>query len=274
MSFFDKLENRFGRYAVRNLMMILIVLYVAGFILNLLNPTFYFEYLSLNMAMIFKGQIWRLFTFVIYPPSTNILWFLLECFIFYMLGRNLERLWGSFYFDLYIFIGLLSLVLAALIVYLATGYSLALTPDSLYMSLILAFGISVPDATFYIYMILPVKAKYLMIFYGALLVFQFVTGNWVTRVSLIASVANFLIFFLIIRRPVMRVRQKIKYAQFRSKVQAGADARVHQTGGSRHRCVICGRTELTDPDLEFRYCSKCTGGKEYCLDHLYTHVHQ
>ena len=57
MSFFDKLENRFGRYAVRNLMMILIVLYVAGFILNLLNPTFYFEYLSLNMAMIFKGQI-------------------------------------------------------------------------------------------------------------------------------------------------------------------------------------------------------------------------
>ncbi len=41
----------------------------------------------------------------------------------------------------------------------------------------------------------------------------------------------------------------------------------------RHRCAVCGRTELDDPNLEFRYCSKCNGNYEYCSDHLFTHEH-
>ena len=42
---------------------------------------------------------------------------------------------------------------------------------------------------------------------------------------------------------------------------------------ARHKCAVCGRTELDAPDLEFRYCSKCAGDHEYCSEHLYTHTH-
>ena len=42
---------------------------------------------------------------------------------------------------------------------------------------------------------------------------------------------------------------------------------------TRHRCAVCGRTERDDAELEFRFCSKCKGNFEYCMDHLYTHEH-
>ena len=54
---------------------------------------------------------------------------------------------------------------------------------------------------------------------------------------------------------------------------AGRRAQSAASGRVIHRCVICGRTQADNPDLEFRYCSKCEGGLEYCQDHLFTHVH-
>ena len=42
---------------------------------------------------------------------------------------------------------------------------------------------------------------------------------------------------------------------------------------AKHKCAICGRTEHDGDDIEFRYCSRCVGNYEYCLEHLYTHTH-
>ena len=57
--------------------------------------------------------------------------------------------------------------------------------------------------------------------------------------------------------------------------KAMAQSRVNPaTGGiTKHKCAICGRTEKDDPNLEFRFCSKCNGNYEYCQDHLFTHQH-
>ena len=41
----------------------------------------------------------------------------------------------------------------------------------------------------------------------------------------------------------------------------------------RHKCTVCGRTDVTNPELEFRYCSKCKGYYCYCMDHINNHVH-
>ena len=267
----ENLERRFGRFAVRNLMIYLIILYVGGYLLVYFRPGFYEAYLSLNWAMILKGQVWRLVTYVMYPPSTNILWFLLECFIFWSLGSNLEKLWGTFYFNLYVFIGLLANVVISLLVYLIGHWILPLTADSLYMSFLLAFAMTVPEMRFYLYMIIPVKAKYLAFFYLGILALELVFGSWATRFSVIASLVNVAIFFIFIRKPILRVKQMIRRAEFRQNIRAAEP--TLKNGGARHRCAVCGRTELDDPNLEFRYCSKCAGGREYCLDHLYTHVH-
>ena len=267
----DNLERRFGRYAIKNLMIYLIVLYVGGYLLVRFRPGFYETYLMLDWSMILKGQVWRLVTFIMYPPSTSILWFLLECFIFWSLGSNLERLWGTFYFNLYVFIGLLANIVVSLLVYLIGHKILPLTADSLYMSFLLAFAMTVPEMQFYLYMIIPVKAKYLAFFYLGIMALELVFGSWALRFSVIASLVNVVIFFVFIRKPILRVKQFVRRRQFRQNIRA-AEPTV-KYGGARHRCAVCGRTELDDPNLEFRYCSKCAGGREYCLDHLYTHVH-
>ena len=267
----DKLERKFGRFAIRNLMVYLIILYVGGFALVYFRPGFYEMYLSLDWSMILKGQVWRLVTYIMYPPSTSILWFLLECFIFWSLGSNLEKMWGTFYFNLYVFIGLLANVVISLLVYLIGHWILPLTADSLYMSFLLAFAMTVPEMRFYLYMIIPVKAKYLAFFYLGIMALELVLGGWALRFSVIASLVNVAIFFIFIRKPILRVKQMIRRAEFSRNIKAAEP--TLKNGGARHRCAVCGRTELDDPNLEFRYCSKCAGGREYCLDHLYTHVH-
>ena len=159
MKLFDKLEQKLGRFAIRNLTLYIIILYIGGFILQLTNPGFYLLKLSLNMERIFAGEVWRLITFIIYPPTTQVLWFLLELVILYFLGNHLERMWGRFYYNLYIFLGLFFLVLASFLAYVIGGWVLLLTPDNLYMTLILAFAMTLPDMQFLLYFIIPVRAK-------------------------------------------------------------------------------------------------------------------
>nr|MBQ6242122.1 rhomboid family intramembrane serine protease [Lachnospiraceae bacterium] len=275
MKFFDKMEQKLGRFAIKNLTIYLIILNVAGFILLYTNPAFYYLHLSLDMERIFAGEVWRLFTFVIYPSTTSILWLFIEMFILYSLGSTLERLWGKFYYNLYIFLGLFFMVLASLLVYLISGQVFLLTPSNLYLTLLLAFAMTLPNMQFLLYFIIPVKAKYLAIFYVGLMVYGFIKGDWTSRVAIIASFANALIFFLLIRNPAKRVQQAYRKHQFDAKVREAARKaeNMRPFGGTRHTCAVCGRTEKDDPNLEFRFCSKCIGNREYCQDHLYTHVH-
>ena len=275
MNFFDKLERKLARFAIPNLTLYIVVLYVGGFILQMTNPGFYLLKLSLNMERIFAGEVWRLFTFVIYPPTTQVFMFLLGLFILYNLGTTLERMWGRFYYNLYIFLGLFFLVLASLLAYLIGGWILMLTPDNLYMTLLLAFAMTLPEMQFLLYFIIPVKAKYLAIFYVALMIYQFVRGGWGTRISIIASFANALIFFFVIKNPARRVQQVFRRREYEQRVKAAKHQaqKMRPMGKTHHVCAVCGRSSEDEPNLEFRYCSKCSGGREYCMEHLYTHVH-
>ena len=76
MNWIDKLEKKFGRYAIHNLMYYVIMLYGLGYVINLMAPKFYLGYLSLDPTAILRGQIWRIVTFIIYPPSTGLFFFL------------------------------------------------------------------------------------------------------------------------------------------------------------------------------------------------------
>ena len=38
-------------------------------------------------------------------------------------------------------------------------------------------------------------------------------------------------------------------------------------------CTICGKTDTSHPDLEFRYCSRCQGYHCYCQEHISNHTH-
>ena len=268
MNWMDVLERKFGRFAVRNLMLYLIIFYVFGYMIGMANPGFYYQYLALDASAICRGEVWRIVTFLLWPPATNPLWLALLSFIYYQLGRTLEQMWGTFRFNLYMIIGILGYVLAALIIYFIWGQVYLLTAGNLYLTMLLAFAMTIPDMQFYLYFVIPVKAKWLGIFYGVMIILEFVQSNGPGRVAVVMSVLNFIVFFFSNKRPVQRAKQAKRRRDFTVKMQPKTPG-----SGPRHRCAVCGKTEQDDPNLEFRFCSKCEGNYEYCLEHLYTHIH-
>lgn len=140
----DKLERKFSRYAIPNLMTYIIILYAAGFVLNLINPTFYSQFLSLDAGKILQGQIWRIVTFIIQPPSDSLIFIVFVLYLYYMIGKQLEAAWGAFRFNLYFFSGMLFIVIGAILAYLLTGAVLPMDTWYLNLSLFFAFAGTLP----------------------------------------------------------------------------------------------------------------------------------
>lgn len=281
MNWIDKLERKFGRFGVENLTMYVIICYVVGYFLAYFNPSM-LSLLSLEPALILRGQIWRIITWVIYPPSmSNVLWFVIAIvFFYYPIGTSLERTWGSFRYTLYIFSGILFSVIGAFILYFITGaYGIGSLFNTYYISLsvFLAYALSYPDMQILLWFVIPIKMKWMAIVYGVMVLYDMITylrmGLWVYVVPIIASLLNFVLFFFSTRN-MQRYNPKEVHRRREFK-KAVAQSRVNPaTGGiTKHKCAICGRTEKDDPNLEFRFCSKCNGNYEYCQDHLFTHQH-
>ena len=266
-TFFDKLERKLGRFAVPNLMIYLIAFYVIGYFIITYRPEFYLEYLSLDASKLLKGQVWRIVTYLCYPPHYNFLLCMLYCYFYFLMGRLLERIQGTFRFNVYIFTGILGQVIAAILIYLIGDTIYILTPSYIYTTMFLAIAATYPDMQFYIYFVLPVKARWLGLLYGVFIGYEVVRGTWANRIAIILSFLNFLIFFVFVRNPVRQAQQAKRRTEYRR------EAAPPPKGVPRHRCAVCGITELDAPDMEFRFCTKCDGNLEYCMNHLYTHVH-
>ena len=198
MTFYQKLERRFGKYAVPNLMKYICVIYVVGYLIQMFNPLLYFYYLDLDAEAILHGHIWRIITFIFYPPSTSFLWMIVALFVYYSLGMTLERVWGTFKYNFFYFTGVILLVLAAILIYLVTGYSVQLYPTYMTFSIFLEYALTFPETTFLLYFIIPIKAKWLAIAEVVLYLFYFVAlpglGN---KVAILVSLLNVALFFLL-----------------------------------------------------------------------------
>ena len=151
----DKLERKFGKYAIRGLMKYVIVLYVAGFIINYINPNLYNNWLMLDIDKLLKGQVWRIFTFIIQPVDTNnVFRILLSLYVNFIFGMMLESMWGSFRFNLYYFSGIFFTALSIVAIYIfcyfvfGVGESVKLGLDYLNLTLFLAFAVTFPEQRF------------------------------------------------------------------------------------------------------------------------------
>ena len=270
----DKMERRFGRYAIRNLTMYLLAGYAIGYLLSFTMPQL-LTYFTLEPAQILKGQVWRLLSWVIIPPNDNIIFVIFMMLLYYSLGNTLESYWGAFRYNVYIFSGILFTVIGAFIVNGLiggiTGFGSLYSTYYINMSIFLACASIMPDYQLLLYGIIPIKMKWLAVLDVVLLAVDAVQGGLIIRIVIIASLLNFIIFFFCNRN--LRGHSP-KQAARRKKFQKQISLSQNQyAGGAKHRCAVCGRTELDDPTLEFRYCSKCNGNYEYCQDHLFTHEH-
>ena len=281
MNWIDKLERKYGRFGIQNLTMYVIICYVVGYVLVYINPSL-LSMMSLEPVLILHGQIWRIITWVIYPPSTtSFLWFILAIvFFYYPIGTSLERTWGKFRYTLYIFSGILFSVIGAFILYFITGaYGIVSLFNTYYISLsvFLAYALSYPDMNIYLWFVIPIKMKWMAVVYGAFIIYDMGTyvrsGQWYMVVPIVASLLNFALFFFSTRNMHRYNPKEVKRRKEFKKAVASSRVNPATGGITKHKCAICGRTEKDDPNLEFRFCSKCNGNYEYCQDHLFTHQH-
>lgn len=289
-NWFNKLERKFGKFAIHNISLYLMICYAFGYLIQMVNPSFCY-YLTLNPYQILHGQIWRLVTWILVPPYSFDILVIITLMFYYSIGTTLERTWGTFRYNLYLFSGMLFTLIGSFIVmgilYVVDAHAIAVMGADVYfsaqvagkvfmafstyyvnMSIFLAFAATFPDAQVLLMFIIPVKMKWLGAAYGVLLAVQLLSGSLVMKVVIAASLLNFVVFFFATRN-TMRVSPK----QIKRRHDFQREVRQAQGSVTKHKCAICGRTELDGDDLEFRFCSKCAGNYEYCKDHLFTHEH-
>ena len=287
-------ERKFGRE--QKLLIIMLcgsLVQNVGYLLELFARSgLLISYLTLNPYAILHGQIWRLVTWVLIPPSSGGLFFTLLMLYFYCsIGTSLERTWGTYRYNVYLFQGMLFTIAGS---FLLMGYCYLFKPEisllgavltidspaeyftiiammfSTYyinMSIFLAYAATFPDAQVLLMFIIPIRVKWLGVIYAVMLLFQFLGTNVYGKFAIGASLLNFVVFFLTSRN-MMHLNPK----QIHRRQEFKRDVR-RNTGITKHKCAICGRTEVDSPQMQFRFCSKCDGNYEYCEEHLYTHTH-
>ncbi len=290
MNFLNKLERKIGRYAIPNLSKYLICGYILGYLLQMINANI-INLLSLNPYLILHGQVWRLVTWIIIPPERLTLLTIIMLYFYYSVGNDLERTWGTFYYNVYLFMGMIFTVIGSFVLmglsYLpvfnlnlfmnyygeSAYFSLvALSFSTFYvnMSIFLGFAMTFPEARVLLMFIVPIKVKWLGIAYGVLLLWSMINTDIIGKVVIAASLLNFVVFFLMTRSGIRRMspREVKRRHDFNKEVRKARPMSV-----AKHKCAVCGKNSEDNPDAEFRFCSKCNGNYEYCQDHLFTHTH-
>lgn len=292
MNWMNKLEKKFGRYAVPNISRYFVLANICGLMLELLAPGL-MEFLAFSPYLILRGQVWRLVSWVFIPAQSGFFGIL---FLFFALmwGSSLESFLGTFRMNLFFLQGILLCDVGGMLIYavLRALTDVAAVPvymSSYYilMSLLLALALCMPDAEVRIYFVLPIRMKWMLLLellfiaYDVYNLFSYalerkdVLGGGVALVygfalsaQILLPIGSMFLFFWLTRTRLgwrQKKRQREFKAQF-SKPRPGS-------GIVAHRCAICGRTDQDSPNMVFRYCSKCRGNVEYCEEHLFTHRH-
>lgn len=268
MKLLDRLEKRFGTYAVENVTLFLIAGQVIVFIAQYLQPdgqVNLIERLQLDPSKVYAGEVWRLITFMLiaplqqYPIFVIFFWYLL-----YMMGSALEQAWSVFRFNIYTalsYFGTVGAAFLAEVLWPGTGVGVG---DYLYGSIFLAFARLFPDFEFLLFFILPVKVKWLALIQWIGFAFNFATGDWFIRLTVLAATGNFFLFF------GKEIWRDLRWGHRRMKQKTKTLAQAKKLS---HECRVCGINSEMSPKTSFRYCSQCEGQCCYCPDHIRDHEH-
>lgn len=283
MNWLDKLERKFGRYYISNLMMIISMGSATCYLFSMVFGNGLIDMLCLDPGRILQGQIWRLVTFVFVTPSTSML-YILTIYFYFIAGSSLENVWGAFKFNIYYLVGILSTIVVSFISYFLLknginiiGFSsyiqnIYLAATIMNLSLFLAYSKIYPEAQMLLFFIVPIKMKYMGYFnwaiIGLLVIKNIIDLNIIGVLFALAPIVNYLLFFAKnnYREKKMRANSVIRMKDYKKK--------MNNKKGYTHKCEVCGITDADNNDVEFRYCSKCNGKHCYCDKHILNHEHK
>ena len=294
MKTLKKLRRKFNQFCyqnrskgIPNLMLYISIGTAIVYLLSQMDEssTLYYA-LCFDRDLILQGQVWRLFTYVFTYNAGNILLMLVSLLCYFSLGRAMENVWGTFRFNLFYFTGV---VMMDIFCMLFGGFR----ADVYYlnMSLFLGYATLYPDAHFLLFFIIPVKA-WIFALFDLIVTFSdvvrlTVAGLFPYNLFPLIAIANYFLFFGKDVVNVIPLSWRINAGRlFKKKSGAKKTGTVpFPTAGSyqattakvqapyTHKCTVCGRTDVTNPELEFRYCSRCNGYHCYCEEHISNHTH-
>ncbi len=261
MNWLDKMQRKFGRWAIPNLMNYIVILNAIVYLLTYLGRTSrIINSLTLEPALVMQGEIWRLVSYIFIPPMTSPIWIIFTLYFYYLVGNGLEQAWGSFKFNFYYLVGMIATTLVA---FLTGGGATAIY---LNLSLFLAFAYVFPNFEVLLFFIIPVKVKYLAWLNWIFIAYAVFTQPFHGKLIALASIVNYLLFF---------GKDLLQYSKRRREVYN--NRRRFQDASNYeepvHVCEFCGMTEKTDPNMVFQHCSECSPQYEYCTKHINNHKH-
>ena len=260
---------RHPNFGIPNLMRYIVIANVVFWLFNAVNPMI-MPYLLFNPALILRGQIWRLISFVFIPPSTGVLAFI-AFYFYYWIGSTLENQWGTGQFTIYFFTGVILTALYGFLIYFITGRSMSLSSTYIYLSMFFSFAALFPDMQVLFLFFIPVKMKYLALVDAAFFLLSVITTPFPENLLPVVAVLNFLIFCggeLKNMLPRKKSKGTINFKRESARIRREQADRLYT-----HKCAVCGRTDVDHPELEFRYCSRCVGYHCFCSDHINNHIH-
>lgn len=282
----DRFALRHPNFGIPNLMRYIVIGNVLVYLLYMFTRYDYgaISFLAFDLSHLLHGEVWRLVTFVFMPFTYRAFTLIIMLSFYYFVGNMLEREWGTAKFTLYYLSGMILSVLSTVIASLVTGnfYLSLSSAHYINLTLFLAFAVLYPDARIMFYFIIPLKAKWLAIADAVLFAWGFlqslVFGDILGCLMPVIAILNFVAFFwedfidfLGISRRKAAHQNAHQTIQFKAAVRQQKKREAER--GYRHKCEICGRTDMDFPDLEFRYCSRCAGYHCYCQDHIFNHEH-
>lgn len=286
------LRGKFERFCYRNqnkgvpnLMFWIVAINVVTYVFAIIDPSnLLYRLLCFDRSAVLRGQVWRLFTFeaLDLQSSAGILWAIVAAIFYMQLGKALENTWGRFRFNLYYLTGIVFLDAAGFL------FNIPVLSGSLNISLFLAYATLYPETTFFIFFIIPIKARWLGLLNLALYLLELLTIRaFPFNLLPLFTLANYFLYFgkdflnifpISWQANASRLKRKVS-PRNRNKTVSFPHAGSYAASTARpeppytHKCTVCGRTDVTNPELEFRYCSKCKGYYCYCSDHINNHTH-
>ena len=300
----DRFCYNHPRFGIPELMKYIAIGNVAVFIADMLTNGMLTSWIAFMPEQILRGEIWRLVTFVFVPVSSGgytifgqTFFFALATFFYYWIGTALERQWGTTRFTVFYGLGVILNIVAGFVIYAVmvgqlTGVGVATAQARSYlrtlstismtyvnMSLFFSFATLYPDMRVFLYGIIPIKVKWLawldVLFFVWSIGSYLLDGQWAMALAPVIAILNYLIFFWEdLARSLNLGREKVRHRTSAQTINfKKAQKEVQQRKGYLHKCAVCGITDADDPNMEFRYCSKCNGYYCYCMRHINNHTH-
>ena len=257
--------------------------------------------LGFHPGLILRGQVWRLVTWIFLPLNNTLIFTVLMLYFYYFIGNSLEQEWGTSKFTVFYLFGVLLNIIYGFLMWFALNGSLGatnsgdylavsnflndywfsfvwLSPNYLNMSMFFAFAALFPDNRVLLFFFIPIKMKWLALvnacYFAYSIISNIVAGQFTYAFLPLVALLNFIIIcggdVLNYIQPY-KARNSPQAIKFRKAAQKAK--REQNDNNYRHKCAVCGKTDTEYPDLEFRYCSRCSDYHCFCIDHINNHIH-